>query len=135
MPGVLPRLKDSPATYDVASSVTGGQLVEPSGGTASTIQTASDSSTTVLGVAADDAEPEGSGAETNYAYPRHYVAVWRGAEMRVTYSESVSFGAPLYAAASGQVKGTQAASEPVVGQCSEPGGVSSGGTVGRAWIK
>lgn len=133
MAGVLPRLQMGPTTYEVNVAVTGGQLVEPDAATGK-IKPAGAASLKVLGVAANDAAPAGSGSALNYGTNRPDVAVYSGPhEVRVTYAAAATFGAKLIAAANGQV--TPAGATPdaasLVGVCTEPAGVAAAG-VGRA---
>lgn len=133
MSGVLPNTKMGPRTFEVNASVTGGQLVEPDG-TTGRIKPATANSTTVLGVAAANAEPAGSDTDTNYSTYRPHVAVYYGGfEMPVTYAANATFGQLLKAAANGQVTPYTPGAETspstdtqVVGRCTEPAGVSAG---------
>lgn len=148
MPGVLPYLKEGPDTREVVASVTGGQLVETDG--AGMIRPAAAGSITWLGVAANDAEPAGSGTALDFGHPRPEVAVYYGVDIDVTYAAAATEGQLLIAAAAGQVTPVPAAAlsatfsdteaegaindtRAILGKCTEPGGVSATAT-GRARI-
>lgn len=147
MPGVLPTLRHGPATYQVNSAVTGGQLVIPDTTlTPAGVKTATALAVNVIGVAATDAAVRTSQAgqnPANLAQVADYVAVYYNVEIPVTYVSSANFGQKLAAAATGQVQPwtvqgatySQAAgnADQIVGICTEPGGVGAG-AVGRAWI-
>jgi len=132
MSGVTVKFEHGPATYTVAEAVTGGQLVEARA--SSVVGVAAAGSVKVLGVALKDATNATPATTDSYPLPST-VPVARGVTVRVTYAAAANFGDKLIAAASGQV--TPAGATPdartVVGQCTEPAGVSSG-AVGLARI-
>jgi hypothetical protein len=145
MPGLVPYVRQGPTTYQVISTVLGGQLVQPDTGGA--VKTALANSVTVLGVAVSDAgvrTSQDAQNPANIAQQPDYVAVIYGADMRVTYNSAVAFGQLLAADATGQVKlyvvqgGAFAAGagapELIVGRCTEPLGVAGAATVARARI-
>lgn len=129
-----PVLQHGPKTFKVNVTVTGGQLVEPDG-TTKKVKPATAGSKLVLGVALLDASPDGSGNNLSFGTNRPETSVARACEVRVTYAADTAFGAQLIAAATGQV--TPAGATPdattLVGQCTEPNGVTAG-SVARAWI-
>jgi len=139
MSGVSVRQCDGPDTYEVSAAVTGGQLVAPT--TGGKVGPAGAAVANVLGVALQDAQPAGSAPTNpiNTGWPSSKVAVARGVDVRgVTYAAATNFGDLLISAANGQVtpiSGTAAAADArqVVGRCTEPLGVTSGG-VGRIHI-
>ena len=132
MPAVRPVLERGPATYTVSSAVTGGQLVMPDTGTPGTIKTATAGATTVLGVAADDANTAAAAAAAplNFASVRPEVAVYGGPEeVVVTAAAAVAFGQKVQAAANGQVTpyvNTNSA-DWIIGRCTDPNGIASAG--------
>lgn len=145
MPGLVPYVRQGPTTYQVITTVTGGQLVMPDTGGA--VKTATANAITVLGVALSDAgvrTSQDAQNPANIAQQPDYVAVMYGADMRVTYNAAVTFGSLLAADASGQVKGYTVqggafaagagAPEFIVGRCTEPLGVAGAATLARARI-
>lgn len=157
MAGALFHYKQGPASYLVSGLVLGGQLVVPTGNTATTVTVAGAAAVNCLGVAGADANntnPEGTpslpggwpgdGSNTgqdqlletsalNIAVP-----VYNNVDINVTYAAAANFGQLLKAAASGQVTpwvdGTDTDPGTIVGRCTNPGGVASG-AVGRAFIR
>jgi len=159
MAGSLPVFKQGPATYPVSGLVLGGQLVQPTGSNATTVQVAATGQqVNVLGVAASDANntnPEGTpsgipavgwpgdGSSTTQdqlletSALRIEVAVYNNVDIMVNYDGAVNFGALLQSSATvaGAV-GLWSGSNPqaIVGRCTQPGGVATAGT-GRAFIR
>lgn len=129
MTSVVPRFMTGPETYTVAESIDGGQLVEAR--TGGLVGVAAVSSAAVVGVAL---KPAGlpvahtSGTPLDVAtavgVPNTVPVVTGPAVVKVKYAATAAFGARLAAAASGQVTG--ASTNPIVGWCAEPGGVTSG---------
>lgn len=129
MTSVVPRFSTGPRTYSVAESIDGGQLVEAR--TGGLVGVAAVSSAAVLGVAL---KPAGlpvahtSGTPLDVAtavgVPNTVPVASGPASVQVKYAATVAFGARLAAAANGQVTG--ASTNPVIGYCDEPGGVTSG---------
>lgn len=149
MPGSLPHYTRGPDSYQVSAQVLGGQLVVADGSAATTVSVAGANAINVLGVAGNDAGPivSQAGNTTSYGQPvtdisvlPDYVSVYHGADMHVTYAASATFGQLLKAAATGQVTpwvdGTDTHPAYIVGRCTQPGGVTVGGSpvVGRARI-
>lgn len=140
MPGIVIYRRSGPATYPVKTAVTGGQLVAPDGANAGYVATAGAAVTNCLGVALADAAPRTSQEAqnpANIAQVPDFVSVAYGVEVPVTYSAATAFGALLKSAANGQVAPYVVATDNanlIVGQCSEPAGVSGAGVVARARI-
>jgi len=138
MPGVVPYVREGPITYQVISTVSGGQLVMPDTGGAVKICTAN--ATTCLGVALHDAgvrTSQDAQNPANLAQQPDYLAVAYGFDLRVTYNTAAALGVILAADANGQVKAYTAGTTPfdqTVGRCTEPLGVAGAGTVARARI-
>lgn len=134
MPGVIPRFKTGPITYQVAEAVKGGQLVEARA--ASKIGVAAAGSFKVLGVATKDARPPQSGASVDAdGFPVQSLveitdntAVDDNGWYPLTYAANAAFGDALIAAANGQVTPAGAAPDArsIVGYCAEPAGVVAG---------
>lgn len=157
MAGALPYYKLGPASYIAGKAITGGQLVRAAAGNesgvtadlqgASVVPNDSLTSTTLLGVALTDAGisqyPEGTANTStplDTATLPYTVAVGNNMDMRVLYSGTATFGAPVYADASGHVTGTQGTNAVLVGRCTEPGGITgspstSAPVLGRAFIR
>lgn len=119
-----------PITREVNVAVTAYQLVMPDG-TTQKVKPATAGAATVLGVARDDAAPEGSGTGTNFATLRHEVAIFQAPYVvKVKFAADCADGVKVVAAANGQVTpvGAAAASDgtAVVGYCVEKAGVTSG---------
>jgi hypothetical protein len=136
MPGLVPYVRQGPVTYQVISTVLGGQLVMPDTGGA--VKTCTALAATCLGVALHDAgvrTSQDAQNPANIAQNPDYVAVGYGIDIRVTYNTATAFGALLAADATGQVQ-TIAANVfgTVVGRCTEPLGVAGAATVARARI-
>jgi hypothetical protein len=114
-----------PETFIVNVAVARGQLVMPDS-TTGKIKPATAAAATVLGVARDDAAPEGSGSSTNFGTLRPEVAVFQAPyTVKVTFAADTTFGQKVIAAASGQVTPGVVAGQ-VVGYCVEPNGVLAG---------
>ena len=132
MASVYPRFQEGPVTYTAAEAITGGQLVEARA--SSVVGVAAAGSTAVLGVALKDASNATQSA-TDATSASNYVAVAHQCEVKLTYAANANFGDKLVAAANGQV--TPAGATPdartIVGQCRQPGGVTSGQT-GLTWL-
>jgi hypothetical protein len=142
MAGALPKFKHGPVSYQVASAVSGGQLVMPNSTTAGDVKVkaATAAATTVLGVAATDAAPLTEPAlptgtddnnpllESSALMPN--TAVYNHVVINVTYTGAANFGELLVAGASGQVTAYTAGTstyDTVVGRCVQPGGVAAAG--------
>ncbi len=149
MSGSIPHYKTGPDSYQVSAAVTGGTLVIADGSSALTVSTAGAGAINVLGVAGNDAAPlpnQASDTDTlaggapllDISVVPDYTAVFHGVDIRVTYAAAATFGQLLKAAASGQVtpwvSGTDTLPATIVGRCTQPGGVASGSTPGRARI-
>jgi hypothetical protein len=104
MAGVHPKFTDTPITYPVNVTVTGGQLVSADtsviGVDAVKPSTAGDRP---VGVAMTDALPVGSDVAGSTANAPAYCTVARECVIPVTYAAGAPFGALLKAAASGAV--------------------------------
>ena len=144
MTAVLPHYKPGgPANLQVATLVYGGQFVMPNNATAGTtdlsVKVATSAATTVLGVAATDANvvTTQTGAANSYGQPlidisvlTDYAAVYYGGwDIWCWFAGAASFGQKLiiHSSSVGAVTGAGAgpAADQVVGTCSMPGGVSS----------
>jgi len=138
MPGLVPYVRQGPVSYQVVSTVLGGQLVQPDTGGA--VKTALANSVTVLGVALHDAgvrTSQDGQTVANLAQNPDYLAVGYGLDVRVTYNTAAALGQLLAADATGQVKAYTAGTttyDAIVGRCTEPLGVAGAGTVARARI-
>lgn len=132
MGGIRPYLSvDGPETYEVASAVKGGMVIQAR--TDGKVEKAGAGSVKVLGVAEIDAKPyanpvstDGDGFETiNLSPLPDHTTVGFG-RYPVTYAADAAFGVALKAAANGTVtpwiSGTDAANL-IIGKCDEPGGV------------
>lgn len=133
MAGSFPTLQRGPATYQVSTAVTGGQVVVVDGSTGFIKPStgASGGDKNVLGVALGDAVPAGSGSNLNFATARYEVAVAYGpAEVVVTAAGgTLAFGALVAAGAAGTVVAISTGTfDQVVGRVTEPGGIASGAT-------
>jgi hypothetical protein len=142
MTGVKPYLEHGPATYQVASAVTGGQLVVYDSGNPGCVKTAPTAAVGVLGVAGSDAGVRSAQIGNNPAIVDQvpdYVDVYYDVDINVTYTTAANLGDLLKTSTTvaGQVEkwisGTDL-TDKVVGRCTEPLGIASGGTVGRARI-
>jgi hypothetical protein len=129
MTSVVPRFQTGPRTYTVAETVDGGQLVEAR--TGGLVGVAAAASATVLGVALKPAAlpaTHTSGTPLDVATavgsPVTVPVASGPCSVPVKYAATVAFGARLAAGATGQV--TTASTNPVIGYCDEPGGVTSG---------
>lgn len=165
MAGALPFLRQGPTSYPAGGYITGGMLVTAATGLSGSlaslngvgvVQNTTDDSSTILGVAASDANttnyPEGTPSLPSAASSstddnptldsstlNFEVAVYNNVDVFVTYTAAaVSMGALLVANATGGVRafvhGTDYP-EAVVGRCTQPGGVSSAGGTARAFIR
>jgi hypothetical protein len=123
-----------PMTFEVSTAVTAGQAVMPDG-TTGKIKPTTGAVANALGVARDDAAPEGSGTATNFATLRPEVAVFSAPYVvKAKFAADCAFGQKVVTAADGQVTpvGAAAASDgtQVFAVCVEAAGVTSG-DVGR----
>lgn len=143
MSASLPHYKMGPASLQVATLVFGGQFVQPNTATAGTtdytVKPALSASTTVLGVAGNDANvlTAQSGSPNSYGAPlidisvlTDYCAVYGGGyDIWVWYAGQALQGQKLIIHTSnvGAVTGAGAgpAADQVVGICTHPGGVAS----------
>jgi hypothetical protein len=138
MPAIPVRRKTGAKSYAVAEAVLGGQLVE--GRASSKIGVAAAGSVKVLGVATTDAvatlvtDPVNGVLDTAPLGTRAHVE--HAVEVPVKYAAVASFGDKLIAASNGRV--TPAGATPdartIVGECTEPGGVTVVDSVALAWI-
>jgi hypothetical protein len=138
MPAIPIRRKTGAKSYVAAEAIVGGQLVE--GRTASKAGVAAAGSVKVLGVAGNDAvatlvtEPVNGVLDTAPLGTR--VHVEHAVEAPVKYAAVAAFGDKLIAASNGRV--TPAGANPdartIVGECTEPGGVTVVDSVALAWI-
>ncbi len=109
MPGVIPTLRQGPASYQFLSnsgSITGGQLVIPDPVNLGGIITSTAGSTDVLGVAGLDAQlrtNQDGQNPANFAQQSPWIPVYYGVEIPVTYGGSCDFGRLLVAGANGTV--------------------------------
>lgn len=114
MTSVIPKFEKGPVTYEVASAVTGGRLVQAR--TDGKIEHAAAGSTKVLGVASRNARPfaeSDQSGTTVQGYPYHdasvgavtpHVAVYKSPYIvPVAFAAAAAFGAALKAAADGRV--------------------------------
>lgn len=130
MTSVYPHLATGPRTFKVSADVDGGQVVQYDGDGNGTIEPAGADSVVAIGVALTPAEPAGSDVDTHFATPRPETAVcYAPHEVKVTYEDAATEGAPLKCAAAGAVTpmvlGTDAA-HLQIGICTEAGGVLAG---------
>lgn len=130
MPHVTEKFGDGRPTYNCGvNTIVGGRLVMPDGTTGNIIHAALNTKL-CLGVATDDALPDGSQTTSGYnvtsAIIRPDVAVARVGIYRLWYAANCAFGTFLVAAANGYVtpytSGTSTFDQ-IVGRCDEPGGV------------
>jgi hypothetical protein len=138
MVAVSQTRRTGPKSYPVVEAVTGGQLVE--GRDTDGAGVADAESARVLGVSLNDAvatlvtEPVGGVLNTVPTGIR--VTVAKRVEVPVTYAAVADFGDKLITASNGRV--TPAGDAPdartIVGQCTQPGGVTAPDTVALAWI-
>ncbi|GAA5154765.1 hypothetical protein GCM10023340_38840 [Nocardioides marinquilinus] len=138
MPAIPIRRKHGGRSYAAAETIVGGQLVE--GRAASKAGVAAAGSVKVLGVARNDAvatlvvEPVGGVLDTAPLGTR--VGVEKNVEVPVKYAAAANFGDKLIAASAGRV--TPAGATPdartIVGECTQPGGVTVVDSVALAWI-
>ncbi|SDC45912.1 hypothetical protein [Nocardioides lianchengensis] len=137
--GAIPQVrKTGPKSYPAAEAVVGGQLVE--GRAASKVGVAAAGSVKVLGVSLNDAvavlvtDPVGGVLNTAPLGTRVNVA--KGVEVPVKYAAAAALGDKLIAASNGRV--TPAGANPdartIVGECTEPAGVTVVDSVAKAWI-
>lgn len=109
MTGVIPTLKQGPATYQFlanSGSITGGQLVMPDPANIGGIITATAGSVDVLGVAGLDAQLRTNQDGQNPAVLSQqspYIPVYYGVEIPVTYNAACDFGRLLIAGPNGTV--------------------------------
>jgi|SRR5216684_4462469 len=145
MPGVLPVLRQGPATYQVFSAVTGGQVVVPHEAAGvftdqTIIPNVTVNAINVLGVAANDAAPYVDQTGLNpvvISQQPDRVAVYYGVDITVAYAAACDFGICVSASAASGVQAyvrqgaaySQFVGDPVyiIGRCSEPGGVAAAG--------
>lgn len=138
--------------FEAVAVVNGGQLVVPTTGATNPgvqgVTVAGDAAVNVVGVAARRAEPvanqnltgtDPDGFPVTYPNPvNELTAVYRQAIVPVTYTAvAVSYGTKLCAAASGAVRAWVSGTDPasaIVGECAQPGGVSSAGGTALAYI-
>jgi hypothetical protein len=143
MTAVLPHYKPGgPASLQVAGLVYGGQFVMANNVTPGTtdlsVKVATSAATTVLGVAAADANviTTQTGAANSYGQPlidisvlTDYAAVYYGGwDIWCWFVGQAAFGQKLIIGATGGAvtgAGAGPAADQVVGTCSMPGGVSS----------
>lgn len=131
--------KTGPKSYPAAETIVGGQLVE--GRAASVAGVAAAGSFKVLGVALNDAVAgpvvtEPVGGVLNAAPADTRVLVGKGVEAPVKYAAAAAFGDKLVAASAGRVTPAGAAPDArtIVGECTEPAGVTVVDSVALAWI-
>ena len=124
-----------PDTYEVSTSVDGGQLVEPDGANPGKVKPCTVDSLKWLGVALTRAEPSSTtGADTVYGYPRQgfdipqkdVAVAWTGT-FKLTAAAALNFGDTVYPAANGQVQKATTTGR-AVGMVVEPLGIASGAT-------
>lgn len=133
------RTRFGPETYEVSGQagegVEGGMLVQPSAAAGHTqkVKPAVVDSTSWLGVALYDGQPEGtSGASTTWGFatvdasvPRSEVAVaWHGT-FKLKAAGALNFGDVVYCGAAGTVQKATTTGR-AVGQVIEKGGIASG---------
>lgn len=163
MAGALPFLRQGPTSYPAGGYITGGMLVVAASGLTGSltplngvgvVENTTDGTSTVLGVAASDANttnyPEGTPSLPSSASSstddnplldsstlNFEVAVYNNVDIFVNYSGTGTLGGLLCADNAGGVRpfvhGTDYP-EAVVGRCTNPGGVVAG-HVGRAFIR
>lgn len=137
--GAIPQVrKTGPKSYPAAEAVVGGQLVE--GRAAGKVGVAGAGSAKVLGVSLNDAvavlvtDPVNGVLDTAPTGTRVNVA--KSVEVPVKYAAAANLGDKLVAASNGRV--TPAGATPdartIVGECTEPAGVTAADTVAKAWI-
>lgn len=137
--GAIPiRRQTGPKSYAAAEAISGGQLVE--GRAASKAGVAAAGTFKCLGVATNDAvatlvtDPVNGVLDTAPTGTRVQVA--KSCEAPVKYAATAAFGDKLIAASNGRV--TPAGATPdartIVGECTEPGGVTVVDSVALAWI-
>lgn len=143
MPSIVQVTKTGPRTYAVLAgqTVVGGQVVEAAAG--GRVRAAQAGSTTVLGVALQDAVapedlvlgPQIVGGRpvlnTNIA-PQNVAVAYGSVEVPVVFSAACAFGQLVVATANGQVgpAGATPDARTIVGRCTAPNGVSGAGVVG-----
>jgi hypothetical protein len=143
MSASLPHYKMGPASLQVATLIFGGQLVQANtaafGGTDYTVKPALSASTTVLGVAGNDANvlTAQTGSPNTYGEPlidmsvlTDYCAVYAGGyDIWAWYAGQATQGQKLgiHSSNVGAVVGLSAApaADQVVGVCTHPGGVAN----------
>lgn len=109
MTGVIPTLKQGPATYQFlnnSGSITGGQLVMPDPTNAGGIVTATAGAIDVLGVAGLDAQLRTDQHGQNpsvLSQQSPWIPVYYGMEIPVTYNGACDFGRLLIAGPNGTV--------------------------------
>lgn len=126
----MQHMDHGPITRLVSASVARGQVVMADAATG-LVKPATAGTTLFLGVARDDAAPDGSGSATNLATLRPEVAIFQApAIVEVTFAADTDDGEFVVCAAAGAVTpvGAAAASDAtsVVGKCVDPGGVTAG---------
>lgn len=143
MSASLPHYKMGPANLQVSTLIYGGQFVQQTTAASQTdltVKPALSASTTVLGVAGNDANvlTAQTGSPNSYGQPlidisvlTDYCAVYSaGYDIWVWYQGAASMGQKLIIGAAnvGAVTGAGAgpAADQVVGVCTHPGGVTSG---------
>lgn len=110
MPGVIPTLRQGPASYQFlnnSGSITGGQLVMPDSANLGGIVTATAGSTEVLGVAGLDAQlrtnQDGANPAVLSQQSPWIPVYYGGVEIPVTFGSACDFGRLLVAGANGTV--------------------------------
>lgn len=128
MSGINIKTRMGPETYQVAASVTGGQVVIADATDNNLVTPSVGPAANVLGVALNDGEPAGSDVNTHFATHRPDVGVaYSPAVVHCTFVDAVEFGALVTSAADGQVQALGAGTfGQVLGRCVEPGGVAPG---------
>lgn len=134
MPGIVPKYKEGPITYEVSTATLGGQLMTADTANPGKVRPAGASDTFILGVARTDARPALDADQvytTPSGYPAHDASVpgsktavdWFGC-FELVVDGAVAFGESVQPAASGQV--AKAAGGTVIGVCVNPQGAASG---------
>lgn len=140
MAGIPMLTQRGQRTHVPVEVVRGGQVVEARTGPPAGIGVAGAGSTTVLGVAIEDAQPptavvttatlDAGGRATLVAaqLPTVTTVVSAGTEVEVLYATGAAFGQKLVAAANGAVApaGATPDARTIVGHCTAPAGVATG---------
>lgn len=135
MPSLVPVFKDGPLTFEVASTVKGGDFVAKDGSSTDKVVVATAGASKPLGVALYDGEPSGTSGSgtTSYGYtvhdfavPRPHISVAHDGVYRLVAESAVDLGGAVEVSSTGSGVAASGGTNAIVGYCVQEGGIAAG---------